>query len=520
FEAVGSQEDNSFIGIGLASVITTDLAKVNGISVLSKAAGAGRAHETGHGARELARELGANILLEGEVMRAGQNIRIQARLTDVETGRVIWGDRYRGDESQLFDMQDSVCRSVADALRVSLSSEVREQMAHPPTTDINAFELYSKARAFLERREIKGNVDFAMRMFEEALKLDPQFAAAQAGLGEAYWLKYDETRDGLWVQRALAASDRALVLDPNQPQVHVSLGIIYQGTGKLTRAVEEFERALSLQPLSDDAHRWLGRCFMQKGELERAISHFKKAIEIRPGYWDNYDRLGVCYYLMGRYEEAAEQFRHVIAIQPDSYKGYNNLGGIYYLMGRYEDAIPMSRRANEIHPTADAYSNLGSNYFYLERYAEAIEAYKSAIELNPGDDILYRNLGDAYLRAGNRPDAEAHYQLAAGLLRKSLLVAPGNAELLGRLAVCQAKLGRTEEALQNIESAASGEPHNTKLQYQKAVVYALAGRDERALEYLAHALSHGYSNSEALRDPDLLSLRDSAEFTSLFPPPA
>ena len=121
FEAVGAQEDSSFIGIGLASVIQTDLAKIAGISVLSKAAGAGRAHQTGQGARELARELGANILLEGEVMRAVPMIRITARLTDVESGRVIWGDQYRATSRSSSTCRTRSCGSVAGALKVSLS---------------------------------------------------------------------------------------------------------------------------------------------------------------------------------------------------------------------------------------------------------------------------------------------------------------------------------------------------------------------------------------------------------------
>ena len=322
--------------------------------------------EAGLGARELARELGATILLEGEVMRAGQVIGVMARLTDVETARVIWGSQYRGDAADLFSIQDAVCESVAAALQVNVSGKVRDQIAKPATTNIDAFEFYSKGRAFLERRDVKANLDFAIQMFDEALKLDQDFALAYAGLGEAYWQKYQATHENALVERAITASDRALALDPHQAQVHVSLGIIYHGTGKIETAIEEFERAVSLQPRNDDAYRWLGRCLQHQGDMQGAVKYFEKAIEIRPGYWDNYNALGFCYYTFGSYREAAEQFRRLIMIQPDNFHGYSNLGSMYYLLGLYEDAVEMSLRAIKIYPNGDSYTNLGTAYFYLE----------------------------------------------------------------------------------------------------------------------------------------------------------
>jgi serine/threonine protein kinase/tetratricopeptide (TPR) repeat protein len=515
-EAVGSGDDSSYIGVGLAHAIITDLAKIGGLSVLSKAAGAGRTDQLGSGAHHLARQLGATIILEGEVMRSGQLIGIMARLTDAETGRVIWGAQYRGDVSDLFSIQDAVCESVAAALKVSISNEVRDQIARPATTNIDAFELYSKGRAFLERRDVKENIDFAIQIFEEALRLDPNFALAEAGLGEAFWRKYLATRDGVWFERAIAAGDRALVLDPYQAQVHVSLGIVYHGMGKIERAIEEFKRAVELQPVSDDPYRWLGHCYMQKGEMKQAIGYFEKAIEVRPGYWDNYNALGIGYYRFGRYRDAAEQFRRVISIQPDNYQGYDKLGSMYSALGLYEDALPMHERAIEIYPNPESFSNIGTAYYYLGRFQEATEAYRAAIELSPHDDILYRNLGDAYLRVGKPDDAKQQYERAGKLLRARLAINPDDAPSLSDMAICHAKLGRYQEAIKTSERAVSLEPRNTDLMYQLAVVYALTGETRKATESLSRALAHGYSRSEAARDPDLEMLRESPEYSALF----
>lgn len=515
-ETVGSEEGGSFIGVGLAHAITTDLAKIGGLSVLSKAAGAGRVDVAGRGARELARELGATILLEGEILRAGQMIGVMARLTDAESGRVIWGEQFRGDAADLFSIQDAVCESVAAELKLSVSAKVRDEIARPATNNIDAFELYSKGRAFIERRDVKENIDFAIRMFEEALKLDPDFALAHAGLGEAYWRKYQAKREGVWIDRAIAASDHALMLDPNQAQVRISLGIIYHGTGKIDQAIGEFGRALELQPMSDEAYKWLGRCCQRKGDIECAVTYFQRAIELRPGYWENYNALGNCYYNFGRYRDAAEQFRRVITFQPDSSEGYKNLGGIYCLLGSYEDAVAMYKHGIEIHANEESYTNLGTAYFYLGRYEEAIAAYKAAIELSPREEVLFRNLGDAYLRVGRDEDAQEQFRFASKLLAEQLSVDPDDALLLAELAICDAKLQRKQEAMLSIDRATRLEPNNTTLMYLRAVVCALTGHIDEAMDSLSLALTHGYSRSEAQLDPDLGALRDRAEYKAIF----
>ena len=515
-QTVGTDETASYIGIGLAHAITTDLAKIEGLAVLSKSAGAGRLNETGHGVTQLARELGATILLEGEVMRSGETIGVMARLTDAETGRVIWGSQYRGDVADLFSIQDAVCESVAAALELNISAEVRGRIAQPATHNIEAFELYSRGRVFLERRDVRENIDYAIQMFVRALELDPGFTLAHAGLGEAYWRKYEATRESQWVDRAIAASDHALALDPHQAQVHISLGIIYHGTGRIEQAMEEFERAIKLQPMSDEAYQWMGRCCQRKGDMDRAVVYFEKAIELRPGYWDNYNALGNFYYTFGRYRNAAEQYRRVITFQPDSSQGYSNLGAMYHLQGLYEEAVLMYRRAIEIHPNELSYANLGTAYFYLERYNDAIEAYCAALKLNPTQDQHYWNLGDAYMRVGRAEDAEQQYTRAGDLLEERLNVDPSDAKCLGQLALYRAKLQRFDEALDLVERATMLEPRNTTLMYRKAVVYALKGNRSEAVDYLTLALENGYSRTEAQRDPDLEALRAEPAYAALF----
>ncbi len=514
-EAVGKQEESAFIGIGIAHAIITKLAKLAGIAVLSKAAAANLLEQGKMNAQAIARELGATILLEGEVMRAGTMMAIMARLIDVKDGRVIWGEQYRGDAAEIFSIQDSVCESIALALRVSLSQASKHKPEHPLTNNLVAFELYSKGRAYLDQRNVKGNVDLAIQAFEEAIQLDKNFALAQAGLGEAYWQKYQKMREKVWADRAIAASDRALILDPTQAEVHVVLGIIYRGTGKVERAIEELQRAITIQPLQDEAYFELGRCYQQQGEFEKAVEHFERAIKIRPGYWNYYNVLGICYSTFGHYQEASEQFRRVISFHPDNQVGYNNLGGIYLMLGKYEDALAMHQKSVAISENDTAYSNIGTCYFYLGQYEKAIEAYQAALKLSPRNDIYYRNLGDAYLRLNKKAEAQEQFKTALRLLEEELNINSNDAMTFAKQAVCKAKLDDKQEALEAIERAHAIEPRNPEIIYLHATVHALTGNREQAIEELNHALSSGYSLFEAERDLDLESIRNEEAYQSL-----
>lgn len=506
-EPVGVGEEETFFGIGLAHAIITDLARIPGLTVLSKSAAGKSRKGAEQDALALARELGAAILLEGEVMRSGQKIAVNARLTEVKTKRVIWGSQYRGDAEDMFGIQDAVCRSVAHALEVNISTGTRKQIAEARPTNLNALELLARGEDLLQHRDVRENILAAIQAFQEAVKLDPQFALAHAELGKAYWRQFQESHENEWIQKAVTACDHALVLDAGQPQVHISLAIIYLETGKTDRAIEELQHTLRLQPSSDEAHKWLGLCYQRKGEVKKAIFSFERSIEIRPGYWEHYITLGKYLYELGRYEEASDRFRQAIAVAPENHVGYNDLGAMYYMLGRYEDSVSILRRALEIHPDEDCYSNLGSSYFSLGKVEEAVECFDSAVRLDPRNDIFRRNLGDAYLELGKAERAMSEYTIARDMLSESLSVNSHDSSIWSRIAVIQAKLGLHDEARVSISRAMDVGPPDTLILYDRAVVFAIARDYVRATEYLAVAIQQGYSASDAKRDPDLRLLR-------------
>ena len=515
---IGSRGGDESLALGLSHMISTNLARVRGLSVISKAAAEKQPERLANSSLELARELGATLMMEGEMMSLSDGYAIMVRLSEVATSHVIWGGQYFGGSSDLFKIQQTLCRDVASALKIDISPSDEQRIARPPTRDIEAFELYSQARSLLDRYDVKENIDEAVSLLEEAVKHQPGFALPFTGLSEAYWHKYQLTLDALWVTRAIAACDRALVLDPYQPEVHISLADIYYNTGRLDQAIESFGRAIEIQPAGDRALRGLGLCYQKNGDMQSAVSYLEKAIENRPGCWYYYNDLGRCYYAFAAYERAAEQFRRVIAVQPDTYHGYNNLGVMYCLLGHYEDAIVMHKRAIEIHASEEVFSNLGTEYFYLGRFEEAAEEYQRAIDLFPGYDLFHFNLGEAYLQLGRHEEAAQQIERARGLLADHLKIKKGDGQLFGRMALYLAKLGRLDEARHHINVALSLEPKNPLIIFQQALVCALAGETEPAIDSLRLALAQGYSKTEAMHDPNLKPLLQNEEVKSLLQP--
>ena len=229
-------------------------------------------------AAKVARSLGASFVVDGQIQRKGQNLDVDVTLVRNDGHRTPAG-RFSGDVSQLFALH----RRVAEGLTAVLSGEGLvpggpERDAGPPTANQEAFAEYSQARLFLERPDVPGNLDHSVRLFQSAIAKDNRFAMAYAGLGQAYWSLYQETKEPIWTTRATTAILDALKIDPDLPAVRLSLAVMYQSLGRLTDAQDELQRVLTIEPSNDDAHRILGGIYARRAEWDLAVEHLQRAI--------------------------------------------------------------------------------------------------------------------------------------------------------------------------------------------------------------------------------------------------
>jgi eukaryotic-like serine/threonine-protein kinase len=504
---------NEYLTAGIADSLTTSLASLDGITVLSRAAVMGvwgREKKPS----ELAKELGASYLVEGGVQQAAARVRLSINLVRPDNS-VAWAESAEGALESVFELQSRLAASLGRVLSVQVSAAERAKLAEQPTANPDALAAYWRGRALLDRRDVKGNTDAALAAFDEAVRLDPNFAIAHAARGEALWFRYVDTREPGAAQEAIAAGYTALRLDPNRANVRYSLAVSLAGSGRLDEAIDELQRALALQPNYDDARRELGNALAAKGRLDEAVAEYRKAIELRPNFWGHYSFLGVNLYRAARYDEAIEAFKMVIELQPDNYFGYQQLGTVYQAKGDDEQAMVQYERANSIRPSAGAYANLGAIYHRRGQFTAAIAAYQESIKLRPNAAGTFRNLGDAYVRIGRMSDARAAYREAIRLTEAELKVNPRDAVNLASLAVYYAKAGDLTSARSTLQRAQQVAPANVQVLVRAAQVDAIAGDHNAALDALERAVAAGYSRKSIADEEEFAVLKNELKFQAL-----
>ena len=461
------------------------------------------------------KSFGANLVLEGSVRESGTLVRVNYSLIDAETRKQLQADTITTQSNDPFALEDRVVDGVLAMLGLELQNQERGAVNHG-TTEPAAYDFYLRGRGYLQEYQDPERVDSAIAVFNHALERDPGYALAYAGLGQAYWHKYQETHDRNWVAKASQACQKAVELGRGLANGHTCIGVVYNGTGRYEQAADEFRRATQLDPDSDDALRGLGLAYQSLGKLADAEANYQRAISLHPNYWAGYNWLGSFYYRQARYEDAAKMFSQVVALAPDSERGYSNLGGVYLNLGRYTDAIPLFERSVAIRPTADAYSNLATAYFFQQRFVEAAGTYEQAVKLNPVDYEMWGNLGDAYnWTPKQQSQAPQAYQKAISLANEALRVNPRDATVLCDLALYHAMVREKEPASAFLRKALALAPGNSDFLFKAAEIYNQFGMTESALTALQGSIKQGYSRSFARDHPIFANLKTDSRFRKL-----
>ena len=512
FDVPQGEKDLEALGTGLAEMIVNGLAASSRLTAVPRSTALAYDKTTAKGpdAERIARDLGANHLIDGALRRSLAGVDLTIRI-----GRFEPDGTWQRSYSSALDDVLSLGRRILDDVVVQLGAEAGPSQA--PATSVEAFQQVLAGRGLIDCRDIPGNVDRAIELLEAAIGREPKFALAHAVLGEACWEKYRQTRERSWVDRGEQEMLLALSLDANQPLIRYSLATILYGTGHGERAEQEL-RTITARYRVDSAHRLLGIILTERGQFADAMLEFQRAIDVRPGYWANYSAMGVAAVRAGRYSDAERSFLRVTELQPDNADAYTSLGTVYLLTDQRERAIEYLQRSIRSSPTVNAWSNLGNTLTEAGRHEEALEAFRQAAALRPRDPLLQRNLGDGLQHLGRTREARAAYTEGARLATEALAVNPKSAESHGALAICLAKLGEFDKALKQVELAAALAPNAPEPFHRRAAVLALAGRRDEAIAALRAGLTHGLAPTVVARDEDFTTLRGSKEFQELVKP--
>jgi tetratricopeptide (TPR) repeat protein/TolB-like protein/predicted Ser/Thr protein kinase len=461
-------------------------------------------------------QFGVNLVLILNVQRAAGLIRVNYSLVDANSHEQVRSGTVTAAEADPFALQDQVFESVAASMDLQLAPQEKQALTFHGTTQPAAYDFYVQGRGYLQDYVVPEKVDNAITLFGRALEKDPSYAEATAGLGEAYWRKYQLTHEPKWADAAILNCQKAADQNSNLASAHTCLGRAFSATGDYEKSASQYRRALKLDAARDDAYDGLAAAYAQLDRSAEAEQLYKQAISVRPEYWANYNRLGLFYMAHAHYEEASSMFSQVVSLAPDSFTGYYNLGAVRVLQGKYDDAIPLLERSLGIRPTGDAFTNLGTALFQMRRYPEAAAKFEQAVKLDEKDYILWGNLADAYYwTPGSRAQAAGAYEKAIALANQHRRVNPHDAPLLGYLAEYHVMRGDRKLALTNLEACLRLQPNSPDMLLNAGIVYQQLGETNRALDALERAVSLGLS-PELLRDtPNFDSLHDNLRFTKL-----
>ena len=504
---------NDYLGAGLAESLITSLASAPNVTVLSRSA-VDESRQQNPDRASFVRALDATYLVTGSVQAVGDLLRVTLNLERPDAS-VAWGRTVEGPTRNLFALQSQLANALAEALNEQTPAAEPVNPAAPSTTSEPAQIAYWKARAHFDRQDLAGNVQAALKEFENAVALDPKFAIAYAGLAEAQWAIYLQTNDRQWAQRAVESTQTAVKLEPDRPSVLYTAALTYFRGGRYDDSLKEVERALVLQPTYEDAIRLRARALVRLGRIDEGLTEFNRVAAIRPNSVSLHTDMGLALYGASRYADALRSFEKAIALSPSSSVSLARAGAASQMLGDNTKALEYYERANAIQPRAETFSSMGTIYYSHGDFAKAAAAYEGAVLIRPLGAITHRNLGDAYARLGRKEDALRVYRQAVKLAEGEVAVSPGDARAIARLAVYYAKAGDDAAARRRLAEAEKLAPVDEQVKLRAAVVHALAGRTTPALDAIERAMARGIAAREIAAEEDFESLRPLPRFAAM-----
>ncbi len=388
FDNLSPDADTDYFSDGLTEELINSLSSISEIEVVSRMT-SGQYKATKKDAQTIGREIGARYIIGGSVRKFQENIRISARLVDATSNREVWAQTYKGKLDDIFDIQEQVGQQIAEALKVKLSVAEKVTLKKRATPSAEAYDLYLRGKDYLYRFT-KRDVEYAIKMFERAIELDPRYAAAFAGCSEAYGQLYHMfDRLDEWKEKAQELSLKALMYDNTLPEAYATLGLSYYFRQQFEEARESCEIAIRLDPDNFLPYWLLGRILYSQDKYAEALVLFKKVLSIKHDFHSTYGDLIRCCDALGDPEGATEAVNALLMFMPSYTVQHPDDGRAHMIyatnlarVGRLEESKQEGQKATELSPhdplmmynAACLYAQMGEVKLSISALREAIES--------------------------------------------------------------------------------------------------------------------------------------------------
>jgi TolB-like protein/Tfp pilus assembly protein PilF len=533
FQNLSDEKENAYFADGIQDDILTNLSKIGDLKVISRMSVMSYRGDGVRNAREIGKALGVGTLLEGSVRRAGNRVRVSVQLINANNDEHLWAEDYDRDLNDVFAIQTDLAQKIASSLQAKLSPNEKERLDRRPTENPDAYLLFLQAHDYASRMDLfhKSSAK-AVPLFEQAIKLDPNFALAFAGLSMAEsWLYHSSDPVPTRREKARLHADEALRLQPDLPEGHLALGFsYYYGDRDYERALSEFEIAKRGLPNNAQAYLAIGSIQRRQGKWPESIANLEKAAALDPKNQSIQMNLAYSYMALRNFEAADKTVDRAIAVAPNSFetivfKGYLAAAwkGDLSTADKQFSAIPGDIDPNGVITWAHA-----GVLLWQRKFPEAL----AVLQKFPGETLITNTTapepkaffeGIIYLLQGDEPKAQREFEHARVVSEQLLRDAPDDPARHAQHGLILAALGRKQEAIAEGKRAVELRPESQDAfdgpQYTAALarIYALTGESDEAFRLLDHLLNvpNGLAVTMLKLDPVWDPLRKDPRFQAL-----
>jgi len=389
FENQSGAKEDEYFRDGMTEDIITELSKITQLKVFPRSEML-TFRDKPMTAPVVGQQLGASYVLEGTIRRAGNRLRITTQLVETASRSADWAERYDRQMDDVFSIQEEIALSIAQALRVTLTPQEEKKIARKPTENPQAYDFYLRGRNYTRQQ----NFDFALQMYEQAIKLDPQFALAYAGVANICGLIHEfREQSPKWIEKGLAACDHAHALDPSLAEVAAARARVYYAERKYDEAIRYAQLAIERRPDCEYAYNTLGRAYFASGRFEEVAALAERALEANGDDYNTYLPFRNAFGRLGRVKDFENiRARLVVVLRqqleqvPEDVRARILMAAELAGMGEVEETERHLQMAIALRPTdTNVLYNAACTYGILNKKQEALDTLKKAIECGYGN---------------------------------------------------------------------------------------------------------------------------------------
>ena len=362
FKDFSTNKDQEYFCDGMTDAIIGRISRLENLKVISMTS-VMRYKDPDRDLKRIGRELGVQSIVEGSVQREGDRIRINAQLIDVDEDAHLWSQTFDRELISIFDIQDEISQAVAQKLQVQLLNDGSKAKSDWGTDNLEAYNAYVHGR-FLWRKRTEQDLKSAVGYFEQAIKLDSNYALAWSGLADAWTVLpgYSSATNAEVLPKARVAAERAVALNDDLAEAHASLGLILSNENRVAEATREFERAIELNPGYVWTYPWYANLLEGIGQVEEGTRQLERALELDPLNTVTIVNLAAQKRREDKYDEAEKLFKRVLALGPNPLYGVQYAGFLVDLE-RFDEAKAQYREVINQFPTySGVYHDLAKLY--------------------------------------------------------------------------------------------------------------------------------------------------------------